>query len=72
MPDRYRSLPDVRLSPAQWDALQIPVSVAFFFLNSTLEPRRRLLPEPGGATESLLPLEAWDEVVAADPGAGRR
>ena len=56
------------LSPAQWDELQIPVSVAFFFLNSSLERVAAFYPGPAGATESLLSLDAWDEVVAANPG----
>ena len=47
MPDRYLAFPDLALSAGQWDALQIPVSVAFFFLNSTLDRVCRLLPEPG-------------------------
>ncbi len=67
VPDRYRSFPDVRLSPAQWDALQIPVSVAFFFVNSTLGHVAAFYPGPAGATESLLPLAAWQEVVDGNP-----
>ena len=67
VPDRYRRLPGVQLAPAQWDALQIPVSVAFFFLNSTLGRVAAFYPSPAGATESLLQLEAWDEIVAAEP-----
>ena len=70
LPRRARPLPRLprlRLSPAQWDALQIPVSVAFFFLNSTLERVAAFYPSPAGATESLLPLDTWDDVVAANP-----
>ena len=70
VPDNYRSLPDVRLSPVLWDSLQIPVSVAFLFYNSTLERVAAFYPSPAGATESLLPLEAWEEVVAANPELG--
>ena len=58
---------DLRLSQAQWDSLQIPVSVAFFFLNSTLEQVAAFYPGPAGATESLLPLGTWDEIVDANP-----
>jgi hypothetical protein len=68
VPDRYVSFPGVQLSPGQWDELQIPVSVAFFFLNSTLGQVAAFYPGPAGATESLLPLDAWDHVVAANPG----
>ena len=37
VPDRYVAFPDFRLTPGQWDTLQIPVSVAFFFVNSALD-----------------------------------
>jgi hypothetical protein len=67
VPERYRSFPGVRLSPAQWEAMQIPVSVAFFFLNSVLDQVAAFYPSPAGATESLLPLETWSEVLAANP-----
>jgi hypothetical protein len=67
VPDRYLAFGDFRLSPGQWDALQIPVSVAFFFVNSTLDRVAAFYPSPAGATESLLSLDTWDEVVAANP-----
>src|SRR4030095_3969259 len=50
-----------------WEVLQIPVRVAFFFTNSDLGKVVAFYPSPAGATESLLPLEAWAEVVAANP-----
>ena len=68
VPDRFLSFPDFELSPGQWDSLQIPVGVAFFFLNSTTERVAAFYPGPAGATESLLSLDTWDEVVAANPG----
>jgi hypothetical protein len=67
IPDRYLSLAGHELTPAQWDRLQIPVSVAFFFLNSSLQRVAAFYPGPAGATESELPLDAWDEVVGDDP-----
>jgi hypothetical protein len=67
VPDRYLSLAGHELTPAQWDRLQIPVSVAFFFLNSSLQRVAAFYPGPAGATESELPLDAWDEVVGDDP-----
>lgn len=67
VPDRYLSFPDFDLSPGQWDSLQIPVSVAFFFVNSTLDRVAAFYPSPAGATESLLSLETWGDVVAANP-----
>ena len=67
VPDRYRAMPGVQLTSAQWDALQIPVSVAFFFVNSTTGEVAAFYPSPAGATESLLPLTAWEELVADHP-----
>ncbi len=68
VPERYVAFDDFELSPAQWDSLQIPVSVAFFFLNSELGRIAAFYPGPAGATESELPLDAWADLVAANPG----
>ncbi len=65
VPDRYRAFPDLELSAAQWDALQIPVSVAFFFVNSELDRVAAFYPGPAGATESLLALETWEHIAAS-------
>ncbi|MGH7720942.1 MAG: DUF5947 family protein, partial [Gemmatimonadaceae bacterium] len=67
VPDRYVSAPDLVFSEIQWEALQIPVGIAFFFHNSAMGRTVVFYPSPAGATESLLPLEAWDEVVRANP-----
>jgi hypothetical protein len=57
------------LSDAQWDTLQVPVNVAFFFFNSDSDVQRMVCfyPSPAGATESLLSLDTWDEIMAANP-----
>ena len=68
VPDRYVALRDLLLTPAQWDSLQIPVSVAFFFLNSSIGRVAAFYPGPAGATESELPLETWHEVSAGSEG----
>ncbi len=65
--DRHRYDPAFRLTAAQWDALQIPVAMAFVFYNTPLERYVAFYPSPGGATESLLELEDWSEVLAANP-----
>jgi hypothetical protein len=67
VPDRYRYLPRFTMTSAQWDELQIPVGMAFFFRNSDLDRFVAFYPSPGGATESLLPLEVWREVLSANP-----
>ncbi|WP_326822295.1 DUF5947 family protein [Streptosporangium sp. NBC_01756] len=67
MPDRYLHAPSFRLTEADWEELQIPVRMAFFFHNSTLGRTVALYPSPAGATESLLPTETWERVLAANP-----
>lgn len=67
VPDRYLSLSSSALSAAEWDALQIPVGVAFFFFNSDLAQATAFYPSPAGATESLLDLSTWISMVAAHP-----
>jgi hypothetical protein len=70
VPERYLSFPEFSLTPGQWDAMQIPVGVAFFFVNSALDHVAAFYPGPAGATESLLSLDSWDEIVAANPDLG--
>ncbi len=66
VPDRYLSFETIP-TPV-WDELELPVGTAFLFLNSTMERVVAFYPGPAGATESELPLQAWERVVAAVPG----
>jgi hypothetical protein len=70
VPDRYLSFPDFALDRRAWEALQIPVGLAFFFRNSALERTVGFYPGPAGATESELDLDAWSAISAADPRVG--
>jgi hypothetical protein len=63
VPRRVRLLVDFRLSDAQWDGLMLPINMAFFFRSSPEGRVMALYPSPAGPTESLLPLESWDELV---------
>ena len=67
VPRRYLHAPAFRMPAADWDELQIPVRTAFFFHNSTLGHAVAFYPSPAGATESLLPLPAWERILAANP-----
>jgi hypothetical protein len=51
-----------------WDELELPVGTAFLFVNSALDRVVAFYPGPAGATESELPLSAWERVVGAAPG----
>ncbi|CQD10943.1 hypothetical protein BN1232_02029 [Mycobacterium lentiflavum] len=67
VPDRYLAFPNFALDRRAWDALQIPVGVAFFFTNSALLRTVAFYPGPAGACESELDLDAWNAIRAADP-----
>jgi len=67
VPERYRYAADVPLAESTWDAIGIPVATAFFFTNSELGHTVAFYPSPAGATESLLSLEAWTDLLAAIP-----
>lgn len=70
VPDRYLAFPNFALDRRAWDALQIPVGVAFFFTNSALLRTVAFYPGPAGACESELDLDAWNAIGAADPRVG--
>ncbi|GAA4585005.1 DUF5947 family protein [Planotetraspora phitsanulokensis] len=67
VPRLYLHAPAFRMTAADWDELQIPVRTAFFFHNSALGHAVAFYPSPAGATESLLPLQAWERILAANP-----
>lgn len=67
VPDRYASFPDFHLDQGDWDDLQIPVGLAFFFTNSAQQRVVAFYPSPAGATESELSLSTWERVLAANP-----
>ena len=58
---------DLAISEGQWAALQIPVDLAFFLRQTGAENVGAFYPGPGGATESLLDLASWAEVLDANP-----
>ena len=67
VPRRVRSLPGFQLSDAEWNSLMVPINMVFF-LKSSLEDRVvALYPSPAGATESLLELESWNDIVVRNP-----
>lgn len=70
---RYRAVPERYLHAASfpraqqlWDSAGIPVGMAFLFRNSVQQSTMCFYPSPAGPTESLLPLGAWDDMLAAN------
>jgi hypothetical protein len=67
VPERYLSFAEFTLDARAWDELQIPVGLAFLFRNSVQDRTIAFYPSPAGATESELPLQAWQRIVETNP-----
>jgi hypothetical protein len=60
-------LPDFRLTELTWDALGIPINLVFFVVDSEFDRVVARYPSPGGATEALVPSEAWNALATDNP-----
>lgn len=67
VPTRVRLLAGFLLSDEEWDDLLVPVGMAFFHRSTPAGRVVALYPGPAGATESLLTLDAWQALEAANP-----
>jgi len=67
VPRDVRRLIDFEMTDSEWDGLLIPINLAFFLKSSSDSRVMALYPSPAGATESLLPLETWNSIVATNP-----
>ena len=63
VPGRVRLLEDLDLDDMVWQSFDIPVDMAFFFHSSAAGRVVAFYPSPLGATESLLDVEALEEVA---------
>jgi len=67
IPQRYQPVQEFATAQDAWELLQIPIGLAFFFRSSITGRTTAFYPSPAGATESELPLDAWESVVRAAP-----
>jgi hypothetical protein len=67
VPRRARFLENFEMTDVDWDSLMIPIAMAFFFYSAPIEKMMALYPSPAGATESLLSLDAWEQIVQNNP-----
>jgi hypothetical protein len=67
VPRRIVPLPQFRMTDAQWDSLMIPIGIAYLFRSSALDRVIALYPSPAGPVESLLTLDAWNEIAGENP-----
>jgi hypothetical protein len=67
IPRQARLLRNFQMTDEEWDSLMIPINLAYFFSNSLEHRVSAFYPSPAGATESLLPLSAWNQILDANP-----
>jgi hypothetical protein len=67
VPRRIRRFVEFQITDLQWEALMIPINLAFFYRDTAAGRMLAMYPSPAGATESLLSLESWQEIVALNP-----
>jgi hypothetical protein len=67
VPRRAEFLPDFRLDDLAWQALDLPISLAFFVHSTALGRVLALYPSPAGATEALVPAESWQALCDEHP-----
>ena len=70
VPRDVRLLADFVLTNAQWEALTIPINMAYFCLRTDSNLPAVFYPSPAGATESLLLIDSWREIAASNPAVG--
>jgi Family of unknown function (DUF5947) len=64
VPDRVSLLPNLNISDEIWDALHVPINLAFFYRSGAAKRIIAMYPSPAGAMESLLSIDAWDDLAA--------
>jgi hypothetical protein len=67
VPDRRLRIDDFDLDDVRWADLAIPVDMAFFFHRSDVGRVVAYSPSPAGPTESLLELDAGEEIERTNP-----
>lgn len=81
VPRDIYSAEGLRIEDALWNRLSLPINLAFFFYRTPQEEEGEgraagsgeepevtaMYPSPAGATESLLPLAAWDALAEQHP-----
>lgn len=55
------------VSDGEWENFALPINLAFFFHSTPEKRMRAMYPSPAGATESLLPLAAWNALAERNP-----
>jgi hypothetical protein len=67
IPRDTRSLEGFKITDADWENFALPINLAFFYCSTPHQKMMAYYPSPAGATESLLPLTAWNSLIDANP-----
>jgi Family of unknown function (DUF5947) len=67
IPRDARSLPEFSITDSDWENFALPINLAFFFYSTAQMKMMAYYPSPAGATESLLPLSAWEGLANQNP-----
>lgn len=67
IPRDGRALPGFQITDTDWEALALPINLAFFFYSTPSRKMIAMYPSPAGATESLLPLTTWEAFAGTNP-----
>jgi hypothetical protein len=66
VPKRMLKLEGFAFSEAEWDAMTLPIHLAFF-LRGHADESTALYPSPAGVMESLIELPPWPRLTRSDP-----
>lgn len=58
---------DFNLTDWDWESMQLPIDLAFFFYSTTDGKALALYPGPAGAMASAMSEDAWTRLVSANP-----
>ena len=67
VPRRGQLWPDFQMNDADWEALNIPINLAFFTESTAAGRVAAYYPSPAGATESALSTESWKQLLDMNP-----
>lgn len=67
---RLWHLRDFVMTDAQWEAMALPVNMAFLHTSAPSGSVHAFYPSPAGPVASLLTLEGWSDLVTANPVLG--
>jgi len=66
VPSRVECLPEFSMTDAQWNSLNLPIHLAFFYYSTPDRGVWLVYPDSSGPNETRLPPAKWEELAAAN------